>query len=751
MNRNSAKEISDNSVINNIAQAFNVSNIISNAVASILVWLISIILATSFSALIFQGRLASYYGAGIGIALVSATIISFFVAVFGSDHATISYPQSTAAAILGTMTFNIAETAPKTMPDEILFATIVLTISLASLLTGLFFLILGVLRAGNLIRYIPYPIIGGFLAGSGWLLIQGALTVMVNLKISSDTLLLLVNTPVIERWLPGVILAFVLLGVMRHSDNVLWLPAVIIGALILFYAALFSIGGNTSIATNRAWFLEEISSNVLWQLPDFSLIPQIDATFILAQSGSMAAVIIISTLHFLLNSSGLELIVDRELDLNRELTITGAANALSGIVGGGIIGFPSVTFSTLAHRTGAYGRIIGVVLSVLLGLTLFIGASLITVFPRVILGGLLMYLGLNFLVEWLYDEWFKLPRKDYLIMLVIFLVITIFGFLEGVAVGIIATVILFVLEYSQISIVKQEFSGRVFRSNIDRSFEENALLRDLGQYIWILRLQGFIFFGTSHQFFHRIKARVLDPEQEALLFVIVDFRMVRGIDVSTVMNFTKLKRLAEIHGFHVLFTDVAPHLHEVLQECGFGSLDTDVLRQFSDLDHAMEWCENDLLTHADLSVDKTITLQKQFESRTMTRVLDVSTLSKYLERVDVEVGEYIVHQNDEPDSLYFIESGRVDIQLDLDHHKPVRLRSMRAGTVVGEVGFYLGRPRSASIVVAEKGVFYQLTRDALYKMSEDDPEAASSFHVFIACIVSERLSATNHMLEALLD
>jgi len=751
MNRNSAKDTNNTSVIHKITQAFSLSNIISNGLATILVWLVAIILATSFSALIFNRKLSSYSGAGIGISLVSSMVISFLVAVFGSDHATLAYPQSTAAAILGAMAFNITETAPSTMPDEILFATVVLTICLASLLTGIFFLILGVLRAGNLIRYIPYPIIGGFLAGSGWLLVQGALNVMVDLKISPDTIFLLINRPVLEHWLPGVGIAIVLLWVMRRKDNVLLFPVVIIGALILFYGVLFVMGGNTSITTNQEWFLSGLSTNVLWQLPDFSMISQLDGTLVLAQAGSMATVVIISTLHFLLNSSGLELIVDRELDLNHELTITGAANALSGLVGGGIIGFPSITFSTIAHRIDGYGRIIGVVLSMLLGLTLFIGASFITVFPRIILGGLLMYLGFNFIVEWLYDQWFKLPRKDYLIMLVIFLVISIFGFLEGVAVGIVATIILFVLEYSQISIVKQEFSGSVFRSNIDRSFDENALLRDLGQYIWILRLQGFIFFGTSHQFFHRIKARVLDPDQEALLFVIVDFRMVHGIDVSTVMNFTKLKQLAETHGFHLLFTDVAPHLHKVLQECGFGLLDTDVLRQFNDLDHAMEWCENDLLAHADLSVDKRVTLQKQFESRTMTRMLDVSALSKYLERIDIEVGEYIVHQNDEPDSLYFIESGRVDIQLDLEHHKPVRLRSMRAGTVVGEVGFYLGRPRSASIVVVEKGVFYKLTRDALYRMGEDNPEAASSFHVFIACVVSERLSATNHMLEAFLD
>jgi len=730
---------------------FTLSNILSNIMASIMVWLVAIILATSFSALIFHGRLSPYYGVGIGIVLVSAMCISFLTALLGSDHATLAYPQSTAAAILGTMAFNIADSAPATMSDDTLFITVTLAISFASFLTGFFFLILGVLRAGNLIRYIPYPIIGGFLAGSGWILVQGGLNVMADLQINMENFFILFDQSVLEHWLPGFLIAGILLWVMRHKNNMLFFPAVIIGALALFYGVLFSTGTSINVASNHGWFLEGLSTTVLWQFPDFGLITQIDVALLMAQSASIAAVMIISTLHLLLNSSGLELIVDRELDLNHELTITGVANVLSGMVGGGIIGFPSLVKTTLVHRIGGNGRVVGVILTVLLGMTVYLGASFITIFPRIILGGLLMYLGFNFLMEWLYDAWFKLPRKDYLIMMVIFLVIGFFGFLQGVAVGIVATVVLFVLEYSQISIVKQEFSGSTFHSNIDRSFEENALLRDLGQYIWVLRLQGFIFFGTSHQFFQRIKARVLDPEQEAMLYLIVDFRLVRGIDVSTVVNFSKLKQLADMHGFRVMFTDVAPHLQEVLQNCGFGSLDTDILRQFRDLDRAMEWCENDLLSHAELTVDKTVTLQKQFESRTMTRMLDVSALSKYLERVEIEVGDYIVHQNDEPDSLYFIESGRVDIQLDLEHHEPVRLRSMRAGTVVGEVGFYLGRPRSASIVVAEKGVFYKLTRDALYKMGEDNPEAASSFHVFIACIVSERLSATNRMLEALLD
>lgn len=751
MSVNSASNPPERTVASMLTRALRPTNIIPTALASIFVWLIAIVLSISFSALIFHDRLSGFYGAGIGIALVSGIVISGLAAIFGSDHATIAFPQSTAAAILGAMSTSMIASAPPSMPDDVLFLTLILTISFASFLTGLFFLILGVLRAGNLIRYIPYPVIGGFLAGSGWILVQGALNVMVDMRMGIDTFFTFFENGVLMRWLPGLILGVVALILVRRKGNVLYLPAVIVSGLVLFYGVILSGNSGIDVASKQGWFLESFSGNTLWHPPNFSAITQIDGMMVIAQASSLAALIIISTLHLLLNASGLELVVDREIDFNHELTITGAGNVLSSLLGGGIIGFPSVTFTTLVHRMGGYGRVVGIALSLLLGLTVIFGASFITIFPRIILGGLLMYLGFNFLVEWLYDAWFKLPLKDYLIMLVILLVIGTFGFLQGVAVGIIATIVLFVHEYSQISVVKQEFSGKIFRSNIDRSYNENELLHELGQCIWVFRLQGFIFFGTSHQFYQRIKARVLDPDQEALLFVILDFRLVRGIDVSTVVYFTKLKQLAAMHGIQLILTSVAPHIEEILVDCGFGALESDVSRQFPDLDHAMEWCENDLLAHADVKSDtKRITVQEQFESRTMTRMLDVSVLSKYLERVNVKNGEYLVHQGDEPDSLYFIESGRVDIQLELEHGA-VRLRSMGSGTIIGEVGFYLGRPRSASIIVTENGVFHKLTRDALERMSRDYPESASGFHVFIACVVSERLSATNRLVQALID
>ena len=90
-------------------------------------------------------------------------------------------------------------------------------------------------------------------------------------------------------------------------------------------------------------------------------------------------------------------------------------------------------------------------------------------FPKIILGGLLFNLGLAFLVDWLYSTWSRVPKTDYTIILLIFLVIGTVGFLEGVIAGFLMSVVLFVVSYSKVEIIKHELTGKTFHSNVERS------------------------------------------------------------------------------------------------------------------------------------------------------------------------------------------------------------------------------------------------------------------------------------------
>ena len=124
---------------------------------------------------------------------------------------------------------------------------------------------------------------------------------------------------------------------------------------------------------------------------------------------------------------------------------------------------------------------------------------------------------------------------------------------------------------------------------------------------------------------------------------------------------------------------------------------------------------------------------------------------KYLEKKEVKEGEYLMRQGDQPDEMYFIEAGLVSVQLELPDGKILRLRSMRGGTTVGEMGMYLGNERTASVVADRPSVVYRLSRSALSEMEKNDTKVAALLHHWIARLLAERLADNNRTIEALLD
>jgi SulP family sulfate permease len=124
---------------------------------------------------------------------------------------------------------------------------------------------------------------------------------------------------------------------------------------------------------------------------------------------------------------------------------------------------------------------------------------------------------------------------------------------------------------------------------------------------------------------------------------------------------------------------------------------------------------------------------------------------KYLERKEVLQGEYLMRQGDPPTEMYFVEGGLVDIQLEAPDGQVVRLRSIRGGATVGEMGLYLGTLRTASVIASRPSAVYRLSADALKDMRAQDPEVAALLHEWIARLLAERLAENNRTIEALME
>ena len=180
------------------------------------------------------------------------------------------------------------------------------------------------------------------------------------------------------------------------------------------------------------------------------------------------------------------------------------------------------------------------------------------------------------------------------------------------------------------------------------------------------------------------------------------------------------------------------------------------MRIFPDLDHGLEWCEEQLLEMGRITtLHVPVTLRAQLADSGFAKA-NTARLMEFLERVDAQPGEVLIRQGDEADRLYFIERGTVSVYLEVADGQQVRLQTLGFGTAVGEMGLYLGA-RSTTPVVAGASVIadsavtaYRLTQESLLEMKNKEPELAATFHEFVAHLLSERLSATTRTLAAVL-
>ena len=211
-----------------------------------------------------------------------------------------------------------------------------------------------------------------------------------------------------------------------------------------------------------------------------------------------------------------------------------------------------------------------------------------------IVGGVLVFLGLSFIVEWVWDKRRTLPTLEYVVVLVILAGIIAKGFLPGVVIGLVMAVVLFAINYGRTELVHEVEFGSTYHSNVDRPQGELDALRALGERVQILRMSGFVFFGSASGLLERIRKRV---EGGSLRYLLVDLRRATGMDSSAVMSFRKVVQLAQANGFELVFTGVPDQIVTRLQRDGVVASDG-VVRFEPDLDRGLQWCEDGLLAGA---------------------------------------------------------------------------------------------------------------------------------------------------------
>ena len=237
-------------------------------------------------------------------------------------------------------------------------------------------------------------------------------------------------------------------------------------------------------------------------------------------------------------------------------------------------------------------------------------------------------------------------------------------------------------------------------------------------------------------------------EEGAPRFLLIDLRRVAGVDSSAVVAFVKAAQLAEANGFELVFTGASDAVRRQLERGGV--VDSEgVVRFEPDLDHGLQRCEDGLLEgFAGDHIGGQVTSAD--EAGEALAGLPPG-LAPYLKRVEVPEGFVLIQQDDPPEDVFVLESGRLRVEMVTPEGTRMRLRTIRPGVVVGEIALYTGVPRTADVVAEVPSVVLRLSGASMERMESSEPELAAEVHRWFATTLAERLMETQGVVDALLD
>jgi SulP family sulfate permease len=676
---------------------------------------LAFVYSISFAALIFSGTLHAGFGAGVEAGLVAVAVVGAAVAIFSRFPIAFAGPDSNPTAVLV-----LAGAGLPAMLAAERVSTMLAIVVLTTAVTGIALFAAGAWGAARVIRYIPEPMIGGFNAASGALVLLGALHVLGPHPAGAlivASLLCGVVFFALQRWPVAVPLLFI--------GSLAVLPAYSLLAHVRLDALhregwLFTM---PHAAPAFAWNV--LRAPVAWNA-------------VLASLPQMLVVAAVAAATLLLNAGGLELLTHVDVDLDRELRVAGIAN-LGAAVLGGFVGILSFARSSILYTLGVRSRYVTLVAAVAAAIALIAGPwRVVDAIPVFAPAGLLMALGAGIAKRWLFGE--RRSSGDAVTMWTIVAITIWLGFVPGIVAGLAVGCVTFVVRYGRVDPIEYRWDGTAIRSSLQRSAHESSVLAEHGDHVRIFTLRGFIFFGIADRIYRELLE--LAQQRENMLWIVLDFSDVTGIDTSATAAFVKFARAIDADRVQFMVCGM-PGPVAALWNARLG----EHLRPlaFEDRDQALEYCEGQVLLLFDSYEQEPAPFERWLDAQFGSEL--AASIRGALVPLRFDTGDVLGEAGERADRMFFIERGRVAVLA--GGERLVRLRSIGALSMIGEMGLYHHAPRTATLVAEMPTIVRVLTRDALDTMEATDPHAANAFHGIIVRLLAERLEYQNRAIAAL--
>lgn len=729
----------------------------ANLLAGVGTGIVSAFFALTFGVLMFSvGDLGSSLSYVLGMLLVGGVCVGLVMAINSGVPHMITGMDGATAAVFFLLLCRLVPSLMEAGTQHVL-PTVVAAGMLTSLLVALSGFLLVRYGGPGIIRYVPIHVGGGVFAGLGvYLVVAGLLLAVGGNPLDAVPFKLSAWTALSRHWnthnlmpvVPGLVFGLVLFGVtLRYRNN--W----VLGLLLLAGVMAGGLAGHypdhqiSKVLLQSGALPVELAPAAVWSHMPLGWWNDVLWSELLRQDVILAILAAVIVCGSIMRGLMLEGEDRQEYDQVRLMRSLGLGNALAAVLGG----LPSgpVLGRTCGHRlSGGLGALSALVCVAVFALLLGVAHFLLPSIPLFVPVGLLLFMGFTFLRTWLFDARRRhlMRRDDHLLLIITFVLTISFGVVVGAGAGLFMATVMSIRRFSGGGVVYKTLSGASFRSNVERTAEAERAIREHGEEIFIMHLSGFLFLGGMHSLHRSIRQRLADASLPAPRYLLMDMRKVGGLGSSVSGGFRVLSSILERHDMQLVFTTVAMEMEEELLEMLRPVADR--VHVFVDLDYGMEWCEDQLLASAGIQPGS---------SRSIVEVLSgafpepryVPYLVKLMERRAFPRGRHIFYQGDQSKDMYFIESGRVNILLQLEDGRSVRLKMLRPGTIFGEMGIFKNAPRSASAVAAEDCVIYRLTGERTRLIQKKAPQLAAALQKYLISLLADRVAMANRQIRDL--
>ena len=705
--------------------------------------------AIAFGVTVYGAIAPSYAAYGALAGIVGVVVMGLVASWLGGTERLISAPCAPAAAVLSAFAIQMVQRGDS--PDLIVLMLVVI-----GMLAGLMQAGLGLIGLGGLIKYIPYPVVSGYLTGVGLIIIGSQIPRLLG---APDTLgwWEVLRGPATWDWralVIGMTTALVATGAQRVTKKV---PGIILGILAgllayglfaLFDPSLRVLPGNSLVIGSLAIAGDGFLSLLVTRWSGISHLGVDLIAGMLGVALTLAALLSIDTLK---TCVVLDQLTRCRHEPNRELVGQGIANMVSNALGG-LSGAGQMGATLVGLNSGSESRMAGVMAGVFALAAALLFSAFFAWIPVSTLAGILVVIGFRMIdrapLQFLRA---RATVLDFGVVATVVAVALTSSLIAASAAGVALAMVLFVRAQIGSTAVRHKMLLRQSPSSWHRPEPELAILEARGDEAVIFELQGSLFFGNTYQLYTD-----LEKEISTRSYVIIDLRRVQSIDVTAAHLFNLIRDAIRERGAKLVLSGIQENhprgrnLHEFLGLNGLWHARSTTVRQFPDLDAAIAWVEDRLLGEAEYSVDgEAPMLLQDMEIFARRKVETLQDLEACMDIRTYQAGDIIYAHGQPGDELYWVRRGSVRLMAQLPLGKRKSVASFGRGDFFGSLAFMDGQPRPNDAVAVTTTELYVLTRAKFNEVTAMHKQLAADLAYAMARTLALRLRRTESKLTML--